>query len=93
MRQSKLSSQNVIEIGSLEGIKKAVLNNIGVGLGISVCIKKEISNGDLVPILVTENKVKVKTSIITLKEKENVVTIQSFINVIQKIWNSISTME
>ncbi|SMQ87070.1 DNA-binding transcriptional regulator, LysR family [Bacillus sp. OV166] len=93
LRQSKLSSQNVIEIGSLEGIKKAVLNNIGVGLGISVCIKKEISNGDLVPILVTENKVKVKTSIITLKEKENVVTIQSFINVIQKIWNSISTME
>jgi DNA-binding transcriptional LysR family regulator len=93
LRQSKLSSQNVIEFGSLEGIKKAVLNNIGVGLGISVCIKKEISNGDLVPILVTENKVKVKTSIITLKEKENVVTIQSFINVIQKIWNSISTME
>ncbi|MEH7012573.1 LysR family transcriptional regulator [Neobacillus niacini] len=93
LRQSKLLSQNVIEFGSLEGIKKAVLNNMGVGLGISVCIKKEISNGDLVPILVTEKKVKVKTSIITLKGKENVVTIQSFINVIQKIWNSISTME
>ncbi|MBV7509524.1 LysR family transcriptional regulator [Bacillus sp. sid0103] len=93
LRQTNLSSQNVIEFGSLDGIKKAVLNKIGVGLGISGCIKKEISNGDLVPILVTENKVKVKTSIITLKEKENVVTIQSFINVIQKIWNRISTME
>ncbi|PGY09660.1 LysR family transcriptional regulator [Bacillus sp. AFS031507] len=93
LRQTNLSSQNVIEFGSLDGIKKAVLNKIGVGLGFSGCIKKEISNGDLVPILVTENKVKVKTSIITLKEKENVVTIQSFINVIQKIWNSISTME
>ncbi|EPD52203.1 hypothetical protein HMPREF1210_01556 [Paenisporosarcina sp. HGH0030] len=93
LRQAKLSSQNVIEFRSLDGIKKAVLNNVGLGLGISVSIKKEISNGDLVPILVNENKVKVKTSIITLKEKEKVVTIQTFINLIQKIWNSISTME
>ncbi|MGG1676206.1 LysR family transcriptional regulator [Neobacillus sp. NRS-1170] len=93
LRQSKLSSQNVIEFGSLDGIKKAVLNNIGVGLGINACIKKEINNGDLVPILVTENKVKINTSIITLKEKENVVTIQSFINVIQKNWNKIPAME
>ncbi|XRG77755.1 LysR family transcriptional regulator [Rossellomorea sp. GAMAL-10_SWC] len=92
MRQSKLSSQNVIEFGSLDGIKKAVLNNFGVGLGCSLCIKEEIRNGDLVPIQVTENKVKIKTSIITLKEKEKVVTIQSFINLIQKIWNNISTM-
>ncbi|WP_223589523.1 LysR family transcriptional regulator [Neobacillus bataviensis] len=91
--QSKLSLQNVIEFGSLDAIKKAVLINIGVALLISTYIKKEISNGDLVPILVTENKVKVNTSIITLKEKENVVTIQSFIDVIQKIWNRIPTME
>ncbi|WP_176525748.1 hypothetical protein [Bacillus sp. AFS001701] len=49
MRQSKLLPQNVIEIGSLEGIRMAVLNNIGVGLGSSVYIKKEISSGDLVP--------------------------------------------
>lgn len=91
LRQLKLSSQ--IEFGSLDAIKKAVLNKIGVALVFSVSIKKEISNGDLVPILVTENKVKVNTSIITLKGKENIVTIQSFINVVQKIWNSIPTME
>ncbi|MEH7304128.1 LysR family transcriptional regulator [Neobacillus drentensis] len=89
--QMKLLSQNVIEIGSLEGIKMAVLNNIGVGMGASVSLKDEINNGDLVPILVTEN-IKIKTSIITLKEKENLETIQSFINVIQKNWNSNSTM-
>ncbi|MFF2754945.1 LysR family transcriptional regulator [Psychrobacillus sp. NPDC058041] len=93
LRQSKLSLQNVIEFGSLDAIKKAVLNNMGVALLISDFIKKEISNGDLIPILVTENKVKVNTSIITLKEKENLVTIQSFIDVIQKIWDSIPTME
>ncbi|MEH7611903.1 LysR family transcriptional regulator [Gottfriedia acidiceleris] len=90
-RQMKLLSQNVIEFGSLEGIKMAVLNNIGVGMGASVSLKEEINNGDLVPILVTEN-IKIKTSIITLKEKENLETIQSFINVIKKNWNSISTM-
>ncbi|KQL32759.1 LysR family transcriptional regulator [Bacillus sp. FJAT-25509] len=93
LRRKNLSLQNVIEYGSLDGIKKAVLNNIGVGVGISVCIKKEINNGDLVPILVTENKVKIQTSIITLKEKENLVTIQSFIKIIQKIWNNIHTLE
>lgn len=93
LRQSKLSSQNVIEFGSLDAIKKVVLNKTGVALLTSDFIKKEISNGDLVPILVTENKVKINTSIITLKEKEKVITIQSFIDVIQKIWNSIPTME
>ncbi|PGZ91668.1 LysR family transcriptional regulator [Bacillus sp. AFS029533] len=92
LRQLKLSQQNVIEFGSLDGIKKAVLNNIGVGLGTNGCIKKEISNGDLIPILVTNKKVKIKTSIISLKEKENLVIIQSFINLIQKNWNSISTI-
>ncbi|MEH7331060.1 substrate-binding domain-containing protein, partial [Neobacillus drentensis] len=91
LEQMKLLSQNVIEFGSLEGIKMAVLNNIGVGMGASVSLKEEINNGDLVPILVTEN-IKIKTSIITLKEKENLETIQSFINVIQKNWNSNSTM-
>ncbi|XRG77753.1 LysR family transcriptional regulator [Rossellomorea sp. GAMAL-10_SWC] len=93
LRQLKLSPQNVIEFGSLDGIKKAVLNNLGVGVGTSGCLNKEIINGDLVPILATNNKVKVKTSIITLKEKEKLVIIQSFIDLIQKIWNSISTME
>ncbi|MFD4707878.1 LysR family transcriptional regulator [Gottfriedia sp. NPDC058432] len=93
LRQTNLSTHNLIEFGSLDGIKKAVLNNIGVGLGVSVCMKKEINNGDLVPIQVTENKVKVKTSIITLKEKENSVTIQSFNNIIQKNWNNIYALE
>ncbi|MFJ7853192.1 LysR family transcriptional regulator [Peribacillus frigoritolerans] len=90
---TQFTPKKILEFGSEEAIKRAVLNQTGVALLSSNFIKKEIANGELIPIRLTEKKFPFKTSLISLEEKVNLVTFNSFSNMIQPLWLKANEIE
>lgn len=93
MDATKLSPKKTIEFGSLEAVRRAVLNDIGYALIAQNLVKREIASGDLIPIRLTEASVKVKTSLILLKEKADWVTVKTFSEVAQSMWRKIHELD
>lgn len=89
LNESRYSPGKIIEFGSLEAIRRAVLNQIGIGMLNVNLIKKELLSGEIVPLSLTDMPVKVKTSLITLEEKSTVATIKSFTEVVRTMWNQV----
>ncbi|GIN89054.1 LysR family transcriptional regulator [Siminovitchia terrae] len=90
IQQSNFSPRKVIEIGSEEAIKRAVLNGTGYGLLSSNLIKKEIQSGELTPIQLTNQKISFKTSLIYLKKNEEKGVLKSFSDVIESLWTNVN---
>lgn len=86
LHQTNLHPKKIIEFGSEEAIKRAVLKGTGYGLLSSNLIKKEITSGELIPIPLTEHKLKFKTSLIYLKKKEEKAILKSFSDVVEELW-------
>ncbi|RST77614.1 LysR family transcriptional regulator [Siminovitchia acidinfaciens] len=86
MQHANFSPRKVIEIGSEEAIKRAVLNGTGYGLLSSNLIKREIQSGELIPIELTDQKIGLKTSLIYLKKNEEKDVLKSFSDVIESLW-------
>ncbi|SFE58963.1 LysR family transcriptional regulator [Alteribacillus iranensis] len=84
--QANFSPGKVIEIGSEEAIKRAVLKGTGYGLLSSNLIKKELQNGELIPIPLTNQKITFKTSLLYLKKNEDKDVLRSFSEVIESLW-------
>lgn len=84
--QTELHPKKIIEIGSEEAIKRAILKGTGYGVLSSNLIKKEIENGELIPIPLTGQKLHFKTSLIYLKKKEEKAILKSFSEVIESLW-------
>ncbi|MDU2240866.1 MAG: LysR family transcriptional regulator [Paenibacillus sp.] len=93
MMESKLTPSKIIEFGSLEAIKRAVLNKIGIALISQNLVKREMMNGDLVSIRLTEKSIKVRTSLILLKEKADWATVKTFSEFVQSMWTKIHDIE
>ncbi|WP_340084035.1 LysR family transcriptional regulator [Siminovitchia sp. FSL H7-0308] len=86
IQQTDFSPKKNIEFGSEEAIKRAVLKGTGYGLLSSNLIKKELNNGMLIPIELTDQKISFKTSLIYLKKKEEKEELQSFTEVVKSLW-------
>ncbi|OCA82073.1 LysR family transcriptional regulator [Pseudobacillus wudalianchiensis] len=93
LHNSKFYPKKIIEFGSEEAIKRAVLNQTGIALLASNLVKKEIMNNELVPIRLTEENFTFKTSLIVLEEKANLVTFKSFCDVLQSLWSKSHKLE
>lgn len=93
MQTANFNPTKVIDFNSLEAIKRAVLNHVGIGLISENLVKKEILDGELVSLPLTKNPVKINTSLITLEEKSKIASIKSFIDVVQTMWNQIHTYD
>lgn len=93
MQEANLSPPKMIEFGSLEAIKRAVLNQIGIGLISKNLVKREIMDGELIALQLTSKPVQVQTSLITLEEKTKMINIKTFIDVVQLMWNKIHAFE
>lgn len=86
IQQADFSPRKMIEIGSEEAMKRAVLNGTGYGLLSGNLIKKEIQSGELIPIELTDQKISLKTSLIYLKKNEEKDVLKSFSDVIESLW-------
>ncbi|RWR06941.1 LysR family transcriptional regulator [Siminovitchia fortis] len=86
LHQADLHPKKIIEFGSEEAIKRAILKGTGYGVLSSNLIKKEIKNGELIPIPLTDQKFHFKTSLIYLKKKEEKAILKSFSEVIEELW-------
>lgn len=89
IQEARIPLEKVIEFGSLEAVKRAVLNSIGIGLISENLVKQELLKGDLIALAATKKPIRIQTSLITLKEKNKVSAINSFIDLVQKMWNKI----
>lgn len=77
---------SVIECGSEETIKRAVLNKTGIALLSENLIKEELANGLLTPLHYFSNRI--ETSLIYLKSRSDEITVQSFTQLLQEAWQA-----
>ncbi|GIN19776.1 LysR family transcriptional regulator [Siminovitchia fordii] len=85
--QADFSPKKTIEIGSEEAIKRAILNGTGYGLVSSNLIRREITDGKVMHLPLTDQQISFKTSLIYLKKKEEKEILKSFSEVIESLWS------
>lgn len=93
MQEMKWNPCKIIEFGSLEAVKRAALNQIGIGLVTNNLAKKELNEGTLIALKMTDRPVKVTTSLITPEIKANLSTIKTFTELVLSMWNKIDDQE
>ncbi|WP_126427876.1 LysR family transcriptional regulator [Brevibacillus marinus] len=89
MSEANLAPQKVLEFGSLEAVKRAVLNQVGYGLTSNNLVKKEILDGELVALPLSKKPIRLETSLLTLEEKTKLPVIKSFMELVQMMWKKI----
>jgi DNA-binding transcriptional LysR family regulator len=75
---------SIIECGSEETIKRAVLNKTGIAMLSENLIKEELANGLIIPLHFFAKRM--ETSLIYLKSRSEETTIQSFSDLLQEAW-------
>lgn len=80
------SPTSVIELGSEETIKQAVINKMGIALVSEDLMKSEMESGAVTILQRFPNQV--ETSVIYLKSRINEPAIQSFSDLLQGIWDT-----
>ncbi|MFB5661184.1 LysR family transcriptional regulator [Alteribacillus sp. HJP-4] len=75
-----------IEIGSEEGVKRAIINKMGLGLVSQNLVKHELRKGLLVKVPLEAPPITIETSLICLKDKAEEPNIKSLKNLIINHW-------
>lgn len=81
--------KQTILVESEKAIKQGILNKMGLGVMTSSFVKHELQENKLVSIRLFDERITVKTSLITLEDKHEVNTIKSFSHMTQVLWNNI----
>lgn len=89
IRGAGLNPKHMIETSSLEAVKSAVLNDIGVGLIARNLVGKELSGGQLVEIKQNKPVVKIRTSLIIATQKMSDSRTARLVELISLNWNGI----
>lgn len=93
MKSAAINPKKVIEFSSLEAVKSAVMNDIGVGLISRNLVKKELISKRLFEIKKTKQPIKIKTSLIIATNKLNVDYTMKLIEMIEENWNAMHDIE
>ncbi|MGG3693605.1 LysR family transcriptional regulator [Heyndrickxia ginsengihumi] len=78
-----------ILVESEKAIKQGIINHKGIGVMASNYVKEELETGELIALRLFEEKIIVKTSLITLEEHLQINTIQSFCEMTKCLWDKI----
>lgn len=89
IQEAGIKSKKVIESSSLEAVKSAVMNDIGVGLISRNLVKKELAVHQLYEISLNRQPVKIKTSLIIAASKLSDCSTMRLISIIERDWNAI----
>jgi DNA-binding transcriptional LysR family regulator len=84
LTEIKYNPVSIIECGSEETIKRAVLNKTGIAMLSENLIKEELTNGLIIPLHFFTKRI--ETSLIYLKSRSEETTIQSFSDLLQEAW-------
>ena len=79
------SPSSIIELGSEETIKQAVINKMGIALVSEDLMKSEINSGAVTVLERFPNQV--ETSVIYLKSRAHEPAIKSFSDLLQGVWD------
>jgi DNA-binding transcriptional LysR family regulator len=79
----------MILVESEKAIKQGIIHQKGIGIMSSIYVKTELDEGELIALPLFEEKIMVKTSMITLKENMQLNTLQSCSEMIQFDWNKV----
>lgn len=91
IREAGINPQNVIGSSSLEAVKSAVMNDIGIGLISRNLVRSELVAGQLIEIPFNKKPVKIMTSLIIATHKLSDERTMRLIRLIEQNWNAIHT--
>ncbi|SFG21573.1 LysR family transcriptional regulator [Sporolactobacillus nakayamae] len=89
IEENDIQARKVIESSSLEAVKSAVLNDIGVGLISRNLVKKELVSRQLYEISLNKKPIQIQTSLIIATNKLTDQTTMHLIKLIEQNWNTI----
>ncbi|MFT8364075.1 MAG: LysR family transcriptional regulator [Sporolactobacillus sp.] len=89
LQEAHIQPQKIIESSSLEAVKSAVMNDIGVGLISRNLVKKELASRQLQEIALHKKPIEIKTSLVIATHKLRDETIMHLIRLIEHNWNMI----
>ncbi|MTT32119.1 LysR family transcriptional regulator [Terrilactibacillus sp. BCM23-1] len=92
IKEANISTDNIIEFSSLEAVKSAVINNIGIGLISRNLVKKELQTGILFEIKLNHAPVNIQTSLIIAEEKLSFKKVRRLIEIIKSNWERIHSI-
>lgn len=92
LEKSQISSNKIIEFGSLPAIKKAIQNDLGIGIVDVLSIRKELNSRKFVILDCSADNVSVLSSLILLKSKMEWPTAIEFISILKDVWDDSRTM-
>ncbi|MFD2618465.1 LysR family transcriptional regulator [Terrilactibacillus laevilacticus] len=92
IKEANIPTDNIIEFSSLEAVKSAVVNNIGIGLISRNLVKKELQSGILFEIKVNHAPVNIQTSLIIAEEKLSFKKVRRLIEIIKSNWERIHSI-
>ena len=87
-RNSKISLQNYIELGSMEAIKELVMINYGVSFLASWIVENEVNRGTLVRIPMARSKMIREWGICYANEKKLSITEETFLGICESVASS-----
>lgn len=86
LEKSNVSSNRVIEFGSVPAIKKAIQNSLGIGIVDELSVRNEITSGNFVSLDRSADNIFVRSSLILLKSKCEWATAIEFISILKDVW-------
>ncbi|MDF2911667.1 MAG: LysR family transcriptional regulator, partial [Sporolactobacillus laevolacticus] len=89
MQENGIHPKKVIESSSLEAVKSAVMNDIGVGLISRNLVKKELASRQLYEISLNKKPVQIQTSLIIATHKLTEQKTMHLIRLIEQNWNTL----
>ncbi|MET1248716.1 LysR family transcriptional regulator [Sporolactobacillus sp. STCC-11] len=89
MQENGIHPKKVIESSSLEAVKNAVMNDIGIGLISHNLVKKELASRQLYEISLNKKPIQIQTSLIIATNKLTDQTTMHLIKLIERTWNTI----
>jgi DNA-binding transcriptional LysR family regulator len=89
MQENGIHPKKVIESSSLEAVKSAVMNDIGVGLISRNLVKKELASRQLYEISLNKKPVQIQTSLIIATHKLTDQKTMHLIRLIEQNWNTL----
>ncbi|MCQ2011506.1 MAG: LysR family transcriptional regulator [Sporolactobacillus sp.] len=89
MQENGIHPTKIIESSSLEAVKSAVMNDIGVGLISRNLVKKELASRQLYEIPLNKKPIEIQTSLVIATHKLRDQKTMHLIRLIEQNWNTI----
>ncbi|MCO7176369.1 LysR family transcriptional regulator [Sporolactobacillus kofuensis] len=89
LQETGITPRKVVESSSLEAVKSAVMNAIGVGLISRNLVKKELASRQLYEILLNKRPIQIQTSLIIATHKLGDPKTMQLIRLIEQNWTTI----